>query len=249
MEHGAPIKWRTAVHVLLTTQHKDNDFNKMNTNVDGGNKVDQDTHGPFIFTLLEASDISDQCAPEPITFSKTKDFTDRVLKSIQPPEDAFRMDIDDFPPFSEDSSDDESVYSQASTPSSADAAKPNRNRRFISAGAELDIGELENACAWLTSQSFVHNKNDRARLETDTNVWYKKVFEWNEGHEVINWWDNSPVFTAQDYAFFKEKLVQRYSAPVLISEMIKFVQELESHKAKVIFYFASPIEATKFFKK
>ena len=251
VEHGAPIKWRTAVHVLMTTQHKDNDFNNMNSNLDGGNRVDQDSHGPFVFTLLEATDLSDQCAPEPITFSKTKDFKDRVLKSIQPPADAFRMDIDEFPPYSEDedSSDNESVVSGTSTPSSADAAHPNRNRCFTSAGATIDIGELEEACAWLTSQAAIHNKNDRARMETDKNVWYKKVFLWNKGHEVINWWNGSPVFTAQEYQFFKEKQIQRYSAPVLICEMIRFVQELEKQKAKVIFHFASPVEATKFFRK
>ena len=249
MEHGAPIKWRTAVHVLMTTQHKDNDFNQRNSNLDGGNKVDQDTLGPYVFTLLEASDISDQCAPEPITFSKTKNFTDRVIKTIQPPKDAFRMDIDDFPPFSEDSSDDESVQSCASTPSSAEAAHPHRNRCFISAGAKIDIGELEEACSWLTSQAMKHNKNDRARLETPDNGYYKKVFLWNRGNEVINWWNNSPVYTAQEYEFFKEKMMQRCSAPVLICEMIRFVQELERQKAKVIFHFASPIEATKFFRK
>ena len=234
----------------MTTQHKDNEFHRMNTNLDGGNKVDQDSHGPIIFTLLEASDISDQCAPEPITFSKTKDFTERVLKSVQPPDNAFNVDVDDFPPFSEDDdSDDDSICSDASTVSSAEAVNPNRNRCFQSAGAKLDIGELEDACAWLTSQSTLHNKNNRARLETDKNIWYKKVFLWNQGHEVINWWNNKPVYTAKDYAFFKEKLMQQYSAPVLICEMIRFVQELEKQQAKVIFHFASPIEATKFFKK
>ena len=233
----------------MTTQHNLNDFKRMNTNMDGGNRVDQDNHGPIIFTLLEASDISDQCAPEPITLSKTKDFTERVLKSVQPPQDAFQMDIDDFPPFSEDSSDDESVVSGTSTVSSADAAHPNRNRCFLSSGAKIDIGELEEACAWLTTQAKHHNKNDRARLESEDNIWFKKVFLWNEGHEVINWWDNSPVYTAKDYEFWKEKMIQKYSSPVLICEMIRLVQELERQKAKVIFHFASPIEATKFFKK
>ena len=236
----------------MTTQHKDNDFNKMNTNLDGGNRVDQDSHGPIIFTLLEATDLSDQCAPEPITHSKTKDFTERVLKSVQPSPDAFQMDVDErliLDPFSEDSSDDESICSEASTVSSAEAAHPNRNRCFLSSGAKLDIGELEEACAWLTTQASHHNKNDRARLESENNIWYKKVFLWNQGHEVINWWDNTPVYTAQDYEFWKEKTIQQYSAPVLICEMIKFVQELEKQQAKVIFYFASPIEATKFFKK
>ena len=237
----------------MTTQHKDSDFVRMNTNMDGGNKVDQDSHGPFVFTLLEATDISDQCAPEPITTGKTTDFTEKVLKSIQPPSGSFKMDAEDFV-FSEGSSDDddssdESFGSATSTESSAEAARPNKNRYFMSSGSKIDIGGLEEACAWLTSQAKQHNKNDRARLESETSVWYKKVFLWNQGHEVLNWWNNKPVLTAADYEFFKEKLMQRYSAPVLICEMIRFVQEMEKQRAKVIFYFASPIEATKFFKK
>ena len=235
----------------MTTQHKDNDFMRMNTNMDGGNKVDQDNHGPIVFTLLEATDISDQCAPEPITFSKTCDFKEKVLKSIQPEKD-FKVDnFFEVEPFTEDldSSDEEDDDSEVSTPSSAKAARPNRNRIFRTAGSEIDIGELEEDCAWLTAQSYRHNKNNRARLESKENIWYKKVFVWNKGEEVINWWNNKPVFTVEDYEFFKEKTIQQYSAPVLICEMIRFVQKLEQKKAKVIFHFASPIEATKFFRK
>ena len=235
----------------MTTQHKDNDFKRMNTNMDGGNKVDQDNHGPIIFTLLEASDISDQCAPEPITFSKTCDFTEKVLKSVQP-KDEFKVDeFFDVSPFEEDldSSDDDVPDSETSSSSAAKADHPNRNRIFRSAGSELDIGELEEDCAWLTAQACRHNKNNRARLETRDNVWYKKVFLWNKGDEVINWWTGKPVYTADDYEFWKEKTMQQYSAPVLICEMIRFVQKLEKKKAKVIFHFASPIEATKFFRK
>ena len=231
----------------MTTQHKDNRFCNINTNLDGGNRCDQDTCGPFVYTLLEVSDVTDQCAPEPVTKFRTTDLTEKKTTSIEPLSSMFdNLDIDDFQPFDEDSSDDDSDV--ASTISSEDSVCPNKNRYFLSSGNKLDIGELEEACGWLSSQSVRHQKNDRARLENKNNIFYKKVFLWDQGHEVINYWNNKPVLTAKDYDEFKEKMMLKLSQPVMICEMIKLVQQLEKKKSKVIFWFASPIEAMKFWK-
>ena len=224
----------------------------MNTNFDGGNRIDQDSHGPYVFTLLEATDLSDQRAPEPITNDRTSDFTDKITKSIRPLENVMNLDIDDFEPFEEDEESDNDSYSSyysgsgPSTPSSSDEALQDK-RIFVSSGNKLDIDKLEKACAWLSDQSARHNKNDRAQLETTKNVFYRKVFFPQEGEEVISYWNNKPVKTAQEFQDFKEKMVLKMTEPVLICEMIKFTKELEKEKCKVIFHFASPIEASKFF--
>ena len=229
----------------MTTQHKDNLFRNMNTNLDGGNRVDQDSHGPYVFTLLEVTDLSDQMAPEPVTKTNTTDLSDRVTRSV---DQLNTFGVDDFQPFSEDESDDSSSCSGSSTVSSETARRPNINRFFISSGAKLNIGHLEEACAWLSSQAYTHNKNDRSRLAAPNNIIYRKVFEYNQGHEVINYWNNEPVLTAAQYEDYIDKQMLRLSEPVLICEMIKFTQELAKVKSRPIFYFASPIEASKFFK-
>ena len=113
----------------MTTQHKDNLFRNMNTNLDGGNRVDQDSHGPYVFTLLEVTDLSDQMAPEPVTKTNTTDLSDRVTRSV---DQLNTFGVDDFQPFSEDESDDSSSCSGSSTVSSETARRPNINRFFIS---------------------------------------------------------------------------------------------------------------------